>query len=61
MQIQLSEKGLVTFMALLVCGTLLGMGKDSTVGYALLAIIIGYFGIEVWPIPQITKRKKGDE
>ena len=60
MSVQLSEKGIIAFTALLVCGTLLGMGKDSTVGYTLLAIVIGYFGIEVCPFPQITHRTKGD-
>lgn len=51
MKIQLSERGLVTFTTLVVCFTLLMSGKDQVVGYSLLAVIIGYFGIEVWPIP----------
>lgn len=58
MKIQLTERGLVTFTALVVCFTLLMSGKDDVVGYSLLAVVIGYFGIEVWPIPQIRQRRK---
>lgn len=60
MKIQLTEKGAVALVTLIVCGTLLGMGVNSVVGYSLLAVIIGYFGIEVWPLPQIKLRKKGE-
>lgn len=60
MKIQLSEKGLVAFTTLIVCGTLIGLGNDTVVGYTMLAVIVGYFGIEVWPLPQIKLRKKGE-
>jgi len=60
MKIQLTEKGLVALVTLVSCTTLLGLGVDHVVGYSLLAVIIGYFGIEVWPLPQIKMRKKGE-
>lgn len=60
MKFQLTEKGLVAILTLAVCGTLIGMGNDTVIGYTLLAVIVGYFGIEVWPLPQIKTRKKGE-
>lgn len=60
MKIQLTEKGVVALVTLVSCTTLLGLGVNHVVGYSLLAVIVGYFGIEVWPLPQIRMRKKGE-
>lgn len=60
MKLPITEKGIIAILTLIVCGTLLGMGKDTVIGYTLLSVVIGYFGIEIWPLPQIKARKKGE-
>ena len=50
----------VAVLTIISCTTLIALGKDTIVGYSLLAVIVGYFGIETWPIPQIRARKKGE-
>ena len=60
MKILFTEKGIVALVTLVSCTTLLGLGINHVVGYSLLAVIVGYFGIEVWPLPQIRMRKKGE-
>jgi len=57
---KITEKGLVAILALASCTVLLAMGKDTVVGFTLLAIVTGYFGIEVWPYPQIRSKKRGE-
>ena len=57
---KISERGLIAILALAVCTTLIMSGKDTVIGWALLSVVAGYFGIEVAP-GVITKiRKKGD-
>jgi len=63
MQIQLTEKGLVTFCVVVACTTLLIMGRDTVVGYSLLGVVCGYYGVTIVP-PKISKliqngKKKG--
>ena len=63
MQIQLTEKGLITLCVVVACTTLLLMGKDTVVAYSLLGVVCGYYGVTIIP-PKISKlvqngRKRG--
>ena len=60
MKFQLTEKGLIATLTLASCTALNLAGHNGTVSYTMLAVVVGYFGIEIWPIPQITRRKKGE-
>jgi uncharacterized membrane protein len=58
MRFNITEKGLITFVVVVVCFTLLLTGKDTVVGYTLLGVVAGYFGIEFIP-PRIGRKKNG--
>jgi hypothetical protein len=58
MHFHFSEKGLVTFAVLICCTTLILSGKDGIIGYSLLGVVTGYFGLELGPIQWISKRKE---
>jgi len=48
----------VAFLTVIVCGVLLGMGKDSIVAAALVAVVSGYYGLELSPLGKFTRRNK---
>ena len=58
MKIQFTEKGLITFTVVVICGTLLIMGKDHLVGYTLIAVVCGYYGLELGPVQWIIKHRE---
>lgn len=60
MKLQVTEKGVVAIVTLASCTALSATGNNGVVSYTMLAVVVGYFGIEIWPIPQITRRKKGE-
>lgn len=60
MKLPITEKAIVAILTLISCTVLLVRGIDTVVAYTLLSVVIGYFGIEIWPIPQLKKRKKGE-
>ena len=55
-----SEKGLVMILTLACATTLIATGHNSVLTWVMFAAVVGYFGIEVYPWPQIRKRKKGE-
>lgn len=57
--VTLSEKGLITFSTVIICGTLIGCGHDSIIGYTLLAVVCGYYGITL-TLPSIIKWRNGN-
>ena len=60
MKIQVTEKGVIAIITLGSCTAINLAGHNGVVSYTMLAVVVGYFGIEIWPIPQITRRKKGE-
>lgn len=63
MKFDFTEKGIITFTSIIVCATLLMSGKDAVVGYVLMAVVVGYFGIIAIPqgIIQIQKGVKNGQ
>jgi len=57
MKVQVTEKGVIAIITLASCTALIATGHNGVVSYTMLAVVVGYFGIEIWPIPQITRRK----
>ena len=55
--VNVSERGLITFTALVACSTLIGCGHDHFVGYTLLGVVGGYYGVSL-PF-QIIARRNG--
>jgi len=55
MKIHFTERGIVAFTTLVCCTTLISTGHDSIIGYSLLAVIAGFFGLEV-TLPRIRKK-----
>lgn len=53
--VDLSERGLITFTALIACSTLIGFGHNHFVGYTLLGVVGGYYGVSL-PFQIITRR-----
>lgn len=61
MRIEFTERGLVTILTLAACFTLLMCGKDHIVGYSLMVVVGGYYGIELGPVARFKKWRKGDK
>jgi len=57
---KLRPQDLIACMVIITCGVLLGMGKDHIIGIALLAVIGGYYGIDVTPLGDILRRKNNN-
>ena len=60
MKIQLTERGLVMLIWLSCGTTLIATGHNHVLAWTMFAAVVGYFGIEVYPWPQIKRRRKGD-
>ena len=58
MRFHFSEKGIITFAVIVACTALLFSGRDHAVGYTLIAVVAGYFGLELGPVQWIAKRKE---
>lgn len=60
MKIQLTEKGALYILTLACATTLIATGHNSVIAWVMFAAVVGYFGIEVYPWPQIKTRRKGE-
>lgn len=60
MKFQLTEKGLVMILTLACATTLIATGHNAIIAWVMFAAVVGYFGIEVYPWPQIKRRRKGE-
>jgi Na+/citrate or Na+/malate symporter len=58
---KLRPQDLIAALVICVCGTLLGLGKDHIVGIALLAVVGGYYGVDISPLGDILRRKNGKD
>ncbi|OFW65465.1 MAG: hypothetical protein A2Y74_01535 [Actinobacteria bacterium RBG_13_63_9] len=58
MRIKIKAADIVAVVVVIACTYLLCHGIDTIVGYSLLAVVTGYFGLEV-TLPHIGKRKGG--
>jgi hypothetical protein len=56
--IRIKNRDIVALVTLISCTYLIACGRDSIVGYSLLGVVCGYFGIEIIP-PRIGRKKKG--
>jgi len=56
MRVKVTERGLIAFTTLVVCATLMILGHDSFVGYALIAVVAGYFGLDL-TLPRIGRKE----
>lgn len=54
MKFQIKGHDVVTLCILIACVWLLSRGIDTVVGYSLLGVVCGYYGIEIVP-PKIVK------
>lgn len=57
-QLQIKGRDIVTLCILVACTWLLAQGIDSIVGYSLLGVVCGYYGIE-FILPKVGFKKKG--
>lgn len=48
----------IALLVVCICGILLGMGRDTFIGAALVAVVTGYFGIRVTPLGDLIQGKK---
>jgi len=58
---KLRPQDLVAVLTICVCGVLLGLGRDGTIGIALLAVIGGYYGVDISPLGDILRRRNGKD
>jgi len=58
---KLRPQDLIAALVICVCGTLLGLGKDHIVGIALLAVVGGYYGVDISPLGDILRKKNGKD
>ncbi|MCJ7828993.1 MAG: hypothetical protein MUP81_04555 [Dehalococcoidia bacterium] len=56
--LKIKGRDIVTLCILVACVWLLTKGIDTVVGYSLLAVVCGYFGIE-YTLPRIGGKKNG--
>ena len=56
---KLRPQDLIAALVICVCGVLLGIGKDHIIALSLLAVVGGYYGIDVTPLGDILRRKNG--
>jgi len=54
----IKSRDIIALATLISCTYLLACGKDTIVGYTLLGVVCGYFGVEIVP-PIIRRRKNG--
>lgn len=58
---KLRPQDVIAFSTIIVCGILLGLGRDHIIGIALLAVIGGYYGVDISPLGDILRRKNGKD
>lgn len=58
---KLRPQDVIAALVVVVCGVLLGLGKDHIVGIALLTVIGGYYGVDISPLGDILRRKNGKD
>ena len=58
MKFCINGRDIVALCVIVACVWLLSHGIDTVVGYSLLGVVAGYFGIEIIP-PKIGKLRKG--
>jgi hypothetical protein len=58
MHMTIKGRDIVALCVLASCVWLLSHGIDTIVGYTLLGVVCGYFGIEIIP-PRIGRKTKG--
>lgn len=54
----IKSRDIVALCTLIACTWLLAHGRDTVVGYSLMGVVCGYFGIE-FTLPRIGRKKKG--
>jgi len=57
-KIGLKARDVVALVTLIACTYLIACGKDTIVGYSMLGVVAGYFGLEIIP-PRIGRKKNG--
>ena len=55
---KITPPDVVAVLTVVVCGVLLGMGRDSVIAAALVAVVSGYYGLELSPLGKFTRRNK---
>lgn len=58
---KLRPQDVIAILVVITCGVLLGLGRDSYIGLSLLAVIGGYYGIDISPLGDILRRKNGKD
>ena len=51
----------VAMLVTIICGVLLAMGRDHIIGYALVTVVCGYFGIRLTPLGDLISGKNGKD
>ena len=54
-------KDVIALVVIVVAGVLLGMGINHQVGWALIAIVCGYYGIDLCPFIKLGRKQKEKE
>lgn len=52
-------KDVIALVVIIIAGVLLGMGINHQVGWALIAIVCGYYGIDLTPWIKLGRNQKG--
>ena len=55
---KITPPDVIAVLTVIVCGVLLGMGRDSIIATALVAVVSGYYGLELSPLGKFTRRNK---
>jgi uncharacterized membrane protein len=53
-------KDVIAVIVVIGCFTLLGLGKDSYISWALLGIVGTYYGIDLTPFIKLGRKQKKD-
>jgi len=57
-KIRVKSRDLIALATIISCTYLIASGRDTIVGYSLLGVVCGYFGLEIIP-PRIGRKKNG--
>lgn len=53
-----APKDVIALVLIVIAGVLLGLGINNQVGWALIAIVCGYYGIDLTPFIKLGRNQK---
>jgi len=56
-----TPRDVIAVLIIVCCFTLLALGKDSVISWALLGVVAAYYGIDLTPAIKLGRNQKKDK